>query len=362
MDVLVGVCKGAAWTDKIPQVRASAIDALADWGIENLTSEDRPDLAIAFSAILQGEADIFVQRVCLEAMVRFGAAGPEALDASDARILAAFDRILSSNEYLVKIKRWCAVAKEKLIIAKTPALKNLAEHVRDRLDGCPPGGSVRFDLPAQLESEEQLGRVLAHLAVDDFGLYADVKKGEAVVRRGEKFVFKTWRLLHELAHPSPDKRRNYSHTRGREMFGAIRAHSLVLGELTKTKTPGEPLVIWDEGEWRRHIPLLDDCLSLLHGPMAGKSVKIFSSAGATVVTPPPSIKARLAALCRLTLRYESVANLRNSEPGNRELPDIRDYIRALNEEGFVFSFRPHTYKLGNREVAVADPIIRGIFE
>ncbi|CAM2011538.1 hypothetical protein APED_33050 [Acanthopleuribacter pedis] len=177
-----------------------------------------------------------------------------------------------------------------------------------------------------------LGRVLAVLAMEGFGL--DVEVGRRV-RRGPVFGFRWWRFLHELRHPDPAKRTTTSHLVGRVTPSLLRAPSPLLGELAPANVPGEPLVNGREGGWRPFLPLVDDVLSLLDGHLFRRAMRFYTSEGVTVVTAPRGFWRRLRAFATLTRRFPHYAGLRNSvgDGGTSEAA----YVVSLRKLGFEVS-------------------------
>ena len=112
----------------------------------------------------------------------------------------------------------------------------------------PPGRSRKIErscltqgLPPIDDREHFLGRVLADITRDDWGL--TVASGTKALRltRGDRFHHRAWRVLHELHHLSPNKRQGFRHSVGRDIAGELRAPPGRLHEITPTVVPGERL-------------------------------------------------------------------------------------------------------------------------
>jgi gamma-polyglutamate synthase len=231
----------------------------------------------------------------------------------------------------IKVRRWAGEAREALWLLGNPEARAIAEAVRQATAGQREGKTrrARF-LSAALKADPDLvGRVLAVLATEDFGF--DLSRGFApMLRRGDRFKRRLWRVLHEYRNSSTDKRQAWLHTIGRSFAGPIIAPSARLAELAPTKVPGEPLHLGPEAGWRNFMPLLDHVLSALD---RGRVLRIFSSEGLTLVEPPRGFFARLRGYFAISRGFASLAELRNL-PGN-------DYAAALRQHGVGVSFVPH---------------------
>lgn len=237
------------------------------------------------------------------------------------------------------LRRSAAEALERIWVCSKPAVTRLHDSLTELARGVTPGGAVRVprDWLSDL-SEGEVGRVMAVASQRDFSLSLESGFMGPRLWRGHRFGFRTWRLLHELAHPSPDKRQAHSHTIGRHFRGTQHAPSGILAELAATRVPGEPLHVAAEGGDRNFLPLVDEVLSSLEGVSPGQ-VKIFTCEGVTFITPPGSLFRRLRARIALTRHFARYAALRNWREGSREAPD--SYVRALEALGFDLEFVPH---------------------
>lgn len=324
-----------AQEDPIPAVRAAALlegSALLERGPEGV------DYVQLLVTALEEERDEFVLRVGVQLAAQ-AAQRPAPPQGERRRLLESLERLRSSAQSLA-IRRWAAQALERVWCGSDARARELALALRKALEGIPPGGSRR--LPHGLldgYEEELVGRVFSVLAQDDFGY--DLERGRLGwrVTRGHRFRFRTWRLLHELRHPSPDKRQAFPHTIGRVSYGTLRAPSTILAELAETRVPGEPRVLPHEHGWRPYLPLVDDVLSALNTSLVPGPTRFYSSEGVTELAPPASPLRRLKAHLRLTWSFARYARLRNWVQGGPGQPDA--YVKALQEQGIGVAFRPH---------------------
>ena len=108
-----------------------------------------------------------------------------------------------------------------------------------------------------------MGRTLAVLSQDDFGYDLQAGWWGYHLVKLPVFRFRLWRAWYEFRHPATDKRQAFRHTIGRVSAADVSAPSRILGELSQTKVPGEPLHMASDGTWRAFLPLPDDFISLL---------------------------------------------------------------------------------------------------
>jgi poly-gamma-glutamate synthase PgsB/CapB len=156
--------------------------------------------------------------------------------------------------------------------------------------------------------KETVSRAMASAARRGFGLYARRDRlGRWVIRRGERFRTRLWRVVHEMRHPAPTKRQGHRHTRARVFDGWLRAHPHSLGEVTPTTVPGERRQVGDEGGWGPYLPLVDD---ILDAQLRGSAVEITTPAGTTLVEPPAGRLRRWKNAIAISLRYREFDDLR----------------------------------------------------
>ncbi|HEY6105854.1 MAG TPA: hypothetical protein VIV59_07725, partial [Anaeromyxobacteraceae bacterium] len=294
-----------------PRVRAAAAIALAGRDPAALLS------------ILASDPDELPRRAALEEAERLAPSFPDLRRAVEALAVAG-----PSPEII----RLAAEAAERVQHRLDPdAADALAAAGAAR--SLPEGGSVPLD--GSLDAGV-LGRALAVLATGDLPLAAARSEGGWVVTRGDRLRRRLWRALHELRHPSPDKRQSHLHTVGRVVRGEVRAPPGGLAEVTATKVPGERVVVPGLGDWGRHLPTVDDLLD----PPPGGEARVFSAFGVTRLAWPRGARWR-EARARLTLGYAEYARLRGLSLAGAEPRDRRAYASALRRLGFEIGFTPH---------------------
>ena len=324
--------------DACPQVRAQAL--LAGLELDRGTRSDGPLLEVLRHA-LTDERDPFVLRVALHVAGRAQARAGSPAEAD--RWWRALDPVLQtlrSGAPDRRVARWAAEVVERMWCEATPEARALAEELTAHIRSLRPGRTLC--LPRGLlegHDEDRVGRVLSVLAQRDFGLALDRRRSGTRLLREPVFRFRLWRLLHELLHPSPDKRQASSHTIGRVHEGQLRAPSAILAELSETKVPGEPLYVPEEDGWRPHLPLVDDVLTSLNQGYPGEAIRFFTSDGTTSLRPPHTPARRLRAYLSLQTRFAGLARLRNWN--QRSSRPARAYADALRSLGFELNHRPH---------------------
>ncbi|MCA9148819.1 MAG: hypothetical protein KDA92_05955 [Planctomycetales bacterium] len=194
-----------------------------------------------------------------------------------------------------------------------------------------------------------IGRVLAVMSQRDFGLEF-IEEGPMLrLRRPPVFGFRAWRAWFEFCRPATDKRQAHRHTVGRIPRGTVRAPSRILGELSQTKVPGEPLVIPSDGTWRPFLPLPDDLVSAVNQSLlAPRPTRLYSSEGVTEITVNGGLLSRVRSAYRLTKEFPDLAELRNWTPDASIGP--RDYLEMAHDMGLTVRFRRHQQLSGAKEV------------
>lgn len=338
-----------ALEDGEPSVRAAAL-------LELPLQMERAGLFEGITAllgrVLDEEADDFVLRVALKVAVE-GIPCVDGTHWSEA-LLPAIHRLHQTA--CVPVRRWAGEAREWFWLHADGEAHALFNELAPRFAAIRLGRGAR---PPSLKgvASERLARVLSLIVRNDFGAELEPALLGSKVRRGERSGFRLWRLLHELRHPSPDKRQAHGHTGGRVYHGLTHAPSAILGELAETKVPGEPLHLAEEGGWRPYLPLVDQAISTLDQGWPTKPLTIVTAQGVTELEPPHGPLGRLLARARLTFGFLRFARLRNWREGHREPP--AEYARALESLGFRLRFRPHAGADG--EAWPEDPMVRRFF-
>ena len=257
--------------------------------------------------------------------------------------------------------RRCASQSRQIIWAALDVEASaLISKLRPQLLKTPPGRSCR--LPRNVFAgigEEKLGRIFAVLSTDDFGY--DVHKTWRGYRvfRGPTFGFRLWRAIFEFRNTATDKRQAICHTVGRINNGTFRSHSQILGELSETKVPGEPLTIGEDGTWRPFIPLLDDFVSVLNlSWFRPKEVKFYTSQGLTKVTGPRGIFARIKASWKLNFGFAQIATKRNWDQDSYA-PD--EFVNEMRQLGFEVNFTEYQPESGSETAVEPDESVTRFF-
>lgn len=370
--LLFSLESGRSMADPSPKVRASLALAWEVWLHELGSSEQLPrlspmarDAEQALLRLFASDPAELVRKTALDVLMstlqraltlaherteQLGELSEAQLDSylfethrlSDALLQSLHRKGLDSNLTPVERTR-CAEAQEQLLILLDPARRRLYLTLQAQVANLELGQSCRI-AHHLVPDEQTLGRVLAQLSREDFGLYAQPLGGKRGYRvtRGEHFVRRLWRILHEMRHRAPNKRQGFVHTTGRHFAGELRAHPAVLAEVTATTVPGERLLSEQEGSWGRYLPLVDDllCTSVWHS----RPVKLFSAEGMTEIFPPQSFLSRLHSRVKISSKYEQLSVLRRQALSSSEPEEQQQYVQQLSETyGFYICFTPHDH-------------------
>lgn len=339
----------------VRSARVLATCAIAAATLLSNTSPDEFDLvAMATAHLLQSLLASEKDRLVLETAAEESVVVTRALVGTDSSYLIATvrDTLLERRTdptLHASVHEALSAAAEKLELLGSETRARWTEYLAEKTLAIRPGTSKTISLnktpeglPPLPESPVWLGRILADLARRDWGLSSTRKGNKLELWRGDAFRRRMWRILHELTHPTPNKRQAFPHTIGRRQHGEVRAHPGSMDEVTATTVPGERVVVDTEGSWGRHLPLVDDLLDL---PLFGtKRVTICSSHGAVHLSPPSSFLARLRNRFKLSLRYRKLALLRVSSLRASEPQERRRYLEAVNREyGITCTYEPYMY-------------------
>lgn len=336
--------------DRDPQVRAALMDQPA-----TIAALVGTEVYLSYlERVLARDDDEFVLRMAMAAAQDFTKwlvdRDPEILADAALRLSKGLTGLRSRSE-VARVRRWAGLARERIWLLADAQARAIAQELLLTLEGLREGKSRRVrNLPGDLGPDHaKVGRVLAVLATDDFG-FDYIPGRRPVVRRGDVFQRRWWRIFYEYRSSSTDKRQAWLHTIGRDYAGSIHAPPVHMAELAPTKVPGEPLYLSSEGGWRNFVPLLDQVLSVID---RGGEVRIFTSEGVTLLAAPRGLWQRLKAFARISWRFGRLAELRN-QSGN-------DYITALRAEGVGIALTPHPDPAGPGTSEAPDPQVTRLF-
>lgn len=238
----------------------------------------------------------------------------------------------------VATRRHATIAREFILICSDPKHFAAYRMLHAFVQTIPPGSSKRLPASWKTLPPDQLHRILSVVAQNDFSMQLfKTLTGGLRLFRGDRFANRTWRILFEFLHPSPDKRQAFSHTIARVYDATHHFPSTVMAEQAPTKVPGEPYYIPEEQSWRPFLPLPDHLISSLKQPtLRYHPFKIYSAEGVTTITPPKTMFKRLVTEWKMTWNFAHVAALRNWQSHYVEAPDT--YIRTVEEFGFTIDF------------------------
>ncbi|MGB5684836.1 MAG: hypothetical protein WBM35_03425, partial [Candidatus Electrothrix sp.] len=347
--------------DESPQVRSAGILTLQRFfqvnhqaSQANRVKSDRSLFVIASALckeILEQEQESFVLRTLLHALGQTSFTLAFAGDFGMTKNLFVDFAPLLSNLHqqhkALSVRRWSAQCREKLFICASQEHFSLYQKLTQQLQGLGLGKTRRLPRSLIPKSNPNAGRILAVLAQDDAGFTLRQNLFGTHITRGDVSAFKFWRLLYELRHSSPDKRQAHDHTVGRVYPGNILIPSGIMGELTKTRVPGEPLLVSSEDGWRNYLPLPDEVAASVSSRFGvfgvfgvfglfGRPITRYCAEGITTITPPRFVLRRWWAALMLILRFSHYAGLRNWKDGAGFQPNA--YVQALKKLGISISY------------------------
>ncbi len=292
------------------------------------------DYAAHIGHVLANDSDEFVLRITLDAASALAAFCRQSGDLGSDRTIAQIRQHIAAfqaRRLSPKLLRWADEAAERAWLMFDLDALEIAEAIREvtRDQREADIRTIKALKPWLAENSERVGRVMAVLAQNDFGL--SLKTGRRPrIQRGEWIKRRLWRVLFEGRNSATDKRQAHIHTTGRHYFGTMLAPSARMAELAPTKVPGEPLFESSEGGWRNYLPLIDMVLAALD---QGQPLELFTSAGITTLTPPAGLYSRARAFWRISREFASLANQRNREPA--------EFLEALRGHGIETAFRSY---------------------
>lgn len=327
--------------DASPRVRAHAARVLVEVAGAQLRAEDTRPLAERaielLCALLEHEHDVLPLVIACEDLRRT----LEALEPGEdhdpgededvelfGTLVPALVELSISEAVSTEVHEEAAATLETLDRVCDPVRRTLVRRLRAALSRTNVPGSCRVGLTKAVP-REQIGRALAELTREDWGVQASVSDRRVRLRRGDRFGTKLWRVLHELRNPAPNKRQGFRHTVGRVLGGTLRAHSGQLDENTATVVPGERVHIRGEGGWGRHVPSVDDASTV--PLLRPRPVELYSSFGVTRLRATGTLARRLWSRLRLIAGYADVAAQRSTSLDATEPQERRRYLTTLRE-------------------------------
>lgn len=348
IDLLLTLMEG----DSSPRVRAVAFLELAERAQDDALAQ--PALALAVPEMLRREAAPLLLRVVLDALPDL-AFGPQAILDPSSLVSGVEDVCIRAEDAFVG--ELAASILRDLEVRAQPSWVTLAERIRAALPHVREGKRYFLaidDMPVM--TEEVVARILRFAGRGDLGVSLRKVRGGYWLTRGEPRGRRLWRIYHELTHPMPDKRQGYVHTRARVLRDTWRIPPVGMSEVTRTNVPGERRFVPSAAGWAPFLPRVDDLLdACVRGP-----VRLVTSAGLVLITPPKSLRQRARTFARLTFRYANFADLRESSLDATEPSDRRGYVDALRALGFDVTLDAQPGVVGAARFQVELPWVRSL--
>ncbi|MCU0662835.1 MAG: hypothetical protein MUC50_10990 [Myxococcota bacterium] len=270
-----------AWALALPGMsRSVVLLRVLAMAQENLASEqDATLLAVTLRAL--GEALIHIDPVLLtEDVLR-----------ALARFAATVAELAASREVPPQAQPWWWLCVDTAQVLVDPEGRSLLLALRDKVKVTPEGRSFRWPASRLPRDHGMARKALCCLAAVDFGLFVGISSRSWAITRGQRRSATLWRVLHELRHPSYDKRQGHPHWTGSVSDGDWWFAPLTMAEVTRTRIPGERVIAPAFGHWVPQLP----------GPT--EAVNAASRRQARVVVPGAQIVFRTPSLRRERLRH-----------------------------------------------------------
>lgn len=293
---------------------------------------------------------------------------PELLDELAPGWLEALGVLISDDASSPHVAETAAAAAEAIARERDPVRRALTIAISSAIAEVRPGHRGSIDLATLAEpladaarDDELVGRVFADLTRRDWGVSVSRRRDRLLIWRGDRFRWQLWRVLNELRSPLPNKRQAWLHTTGRTYPGEVRAHPGLLEEATATAVPGERVSVDSEGSWCRHLPMVDDVLTL--PVLWPRPVRIVSSLGTTVVEPPASLAWRIKNRFTIAWRYRQLTALRLASLRAYRDPQRKRYVELLETDHRIqVTFEPHLRPSSSGPAAPASRNVSDLFE
>ncbi len=329
---------GLLQTESSHKVKASGILSMAYFS-EYQSLDDFTKFSHAFFALLP-DLDEYSQRCLLHVTPAIY----QNLDVNNRSIwLSTANQALQDYKHVTasaKVRKWIAQAANYLWVFSNRERTEILAQLEEKINKLPLFKRRRLRLPMLNDlSNEELGRLLTIITVNDFPMDVKRKGGKLWVTRWHHFKFRLWRFIHELRNSTTDKRQAHLHMIGRVFYGNMSITSSVMGEQTVTKVPGEPLYEPVEDGPRNFLPLIDELISCVEQDWPIKPLEIYSNDGVTEVLPPRSFWKRLKLKLKLSWQFEKYAQMRNWS--NKSQEKASHFIEAIRELGFNIKYRDY---------------------
>jgi hypothetical protein len=352
--------------DASARVRVRCLEALR-LRAERLESREEVAAGALARAILF-DPDELVRRASIEeavllALHRRARLHKFKVDDVDRVLLVALDRVIRDDP-AVKLKRLAEEAREAIVVRNQQSYAWFEGRLLPQLDALDEHGSLSVRQRDIAVPDEVLGRLLAQHARDGFGFTVERRRRRYVIRKGDRFRMRLWRVLHEMRNPDTAKRQAHRHTTGRTIRGALRSPPGAVAELVETKVPGERVWFGEEVGWRRFLPLVDDYLSTFSWLpwRRQRRVRIYASEGVTEIRDDRSWWRALRSHLRMSWQYAALARTRCAHPDHPSETDRGAYLRTMRDiHGFETAFYPAAYTFDGVRHVLDDPTLRAHF-
>lgn len=275
-----------------------------------------------------------VARVAFESIVAFARCAPPIV--APKQFAAALVAFYEREDSPAHLKESAAALLRWLMVDESTELRKMRDSFAKAIEGLREGQQARLTLPAEA-SQVDIERALGVAADGD--MTVSLKRlgpRRVVVTRGERRGWRLWRAIHEALHPMPDKRKGYNHSRARVPSGETVIAPVGMGEVTPTRVPGERQLVAKLGNWAPFLPRVDDLLAAAN--ISGRPVRVVTAMGTLTLKGPPTLRKRMAARMRVSLRYPKLAALREQSLAATEPNEKRVYASATAALGYSIDY------------------------
>jgi poly-gamma-glutamate synthase PgsB/CapB len=219
----------------------------------------------------------------------------------------------------------------RLQVDAAPLVDAARRTIEQNLATLGEGQNRLIELPQALTGPD-VERALAVAARGDHGAALHARgHGRWALTRGEPRGLRAWRLVHELVHPRPDKRKGFVHTHARRPAGEIVAPPVGMAEVTPTTVPGERQLHGPVGGWGPFLPRVDDLLAACASPHPLRTV---TARGTVTLRGPQRLRDRVRARLVVSLRYAELARERDRCLVATEPAEQRRFAERARSLGF----------------------------
>ncbi len=324
------------WLERIGADDASvvrgAFGRVIESGIERLDDIGLKRLLLSASYFIEYETDpIFVRdgaRTLLELFFDPAFTGRleigDGCDEALGRLITSIQKRLDDPQIELAVDSWLWVLLDCLELIQNESSREDFLALKALLGVCEIGRKIKVPVVGDERLLRKMCRVIGSM---DHGLY--VKRGKKTwrIQRGSPRRRWLWRFLREIRYPAYDKRTGHSHLTGMTYYGDLWFPPYMMGEVTRTRVPGEYVYHDKLGHWVPHIPSPTDLVNM----GLKKNVTIEMPNLSLTFTAGNYVK-RLQSHVKTSWRFEHIDNERQAAVRNGADEVVKGYLKRLKQE------------------------------